>query len=237
MEIQVENNNQDPKDTVIHKSNEDSILKQSSGNDSGLIQNELKPSEKIYIEENTEELKAKKIQTQNFRLYMFVGNTLFLFMDKYSNPLFIIGPNWPMFICLTSIISLIMLCLYLKFWFIFGFYTKLSGQILYSIFIISYTYTSLINPGYPRNTIGRNFGIPRNDYYFCEYCGFYLKKCSYGSHCEICQICIEKHDHHCVWTGHCIGKNNKISFYIFIASVFCLIFYFGYSFYEGAVNS
>ena len=219
---------------------EDSILKNAESNKNNnfeLIKNEIKPSEDnvtegVFPSEN----KITKIPAQNCQFYKFVGRTLFLFLDKYSNPLFIIGPQWPIFICLTTVISLIMLFLYLKYWCVYGFYTKLIGVILFWAFIISYTYTSLINPGYPRNTIGRAFGIPKNDYYYCEYCGFYLKKCSYGSHCEICQICIEKHDHHCVWTGHCIGKNNKISFYIFVVSVFCLIFYFGYAFYEGLVN-
>ena len=49
--------------------------------------------------------------------------------------------------------------------------------------------------------------------------------------------CIEKHDHHCFWTGHCIGKNNKISFVIFIISVFCLIFYFSYALYKGLLKN
>ena len=33
------------------------------------------------------------------RCYKFVGNTIFLFMDKYDNPLLIIGPHWPLFAC------------------------------------------------------------------------------------------------------------------------------------------
>ena len=225
------------KESNIHKvNNEDSILKSTKENDSGLIKNELQSSD-IITEEGLDEMKPKKIQAQKCKLYLFVGRTLFLFLDKYSNPLFIIGPNWPMFICLISTLSLLMLFIFLKFWSSLGFYTKLFGKIIYFTFIISYTYTSLINPGYPRNTIGRSFGIPKNDYYFCEYCGFYLRKCSYGSHCDQCKICIEKYEHHCVWTGHCIGKNNKITFYIFLFSTFALIIYFGYSLYEGLSKS
>ena len=232
MEIFDENQNQNIKKSNIHKShNEEANLKSSIGNNSELIQNESKPSDDI--EEHIEQRKEKKISPQKCKFYQFVGRTIFLFLDKYSNPLFIIGPHWPLFICLTSAISIIMLYFYLKFWPLFGFKTKLFGALLYWTFVISYTYTSLINPGFPRNTIGRAFGIPKNDYYYCEYCGIYLRKCSYGSHCEECQICIEKYDHHCVWTGHCIGKNNLITFYIFITSVFLLIFYFGFALFEG----
>ena len=229
MEISLNSHSKNDAQKNIKSQNEDSILKPGVG----LIKNEIKPTEENPIEEYSDEAKNKIIPSKKCKLDLFAGRTLFLFLDKYSNPLFIIGPHWPLYVCLNSIISLIMLFIYLKFLSVYRFYTKLSGNILFWTFFISYTYTSLINPGFPRNTIGRTFGIPKNDYYFCSYCKFYLRKCSYGSHCEFCQICIEKHDHHCVWTGHCIGKNNKITFYIFVISVFCLIPYFGYAFYAG----
>ncbi len=34
-------------------------------------------------------------------------------------------------------------------------------------------------------------------------------------HCEDCNVCILNYDHHCVWTGKCIGKYNYYAFYIF----------------------
>ena len=219
--------------------NEESILKTLPGNSLELIKNEYKPSEENINNEiiDIDEIKSKKVSTHKCQLYKYVGRTLFVFLDKYSNPLFIIGPHWPVFICLTTLVSSIMIYFYLKYWSVFGFKTKLLGDIIFWTFILSYTYTSLINPGYPRNTLGRSIGIPKNDYYYCEYCGFYLRKCAYASHCDLCQICIEKHDHHCIWTGHCIGKNNKITFFIFLISVFCLTIYFAYAFYEAFCQS
>ncbi len=233
MELFEENQNKNLKNDVLNKTkNEESNLKTSIGNDSQLIKNELKPTEDNIMGESLE-VKSKKIYPKNRKFYQFVGRSLFVFLDRYSNPLFIIGPHWPLFVCLISVLSLFMLHIYLKLWPKLGFKTKLIGSITYWTFAISYVYTSLINPGFPRNTIGRNFGIPKNDYYYCEYCGIYLKKSSYGSHCDECQICIEKHDHHCVWTGHCIGKNNKITFFIFVISLVCLIFYYAYAYYVG----
>ena len=198
--------------------------------DSELIKDELKHKDDNNII-NINQSKITQLPIQKPKFYQYVGRTMFLFLDKYSNPIFIIGPNWPLFICLITSISSIMLMFYLKFWDTFGFKTKIFRSSIFWIFIISYTYTSLINPGYPRNTLGRTFGIPKNDYYFCEYCGFYFRECSYGSHCDICQIFIEKHDHHCVWTGHCIGKNNKNTFIIFTLSLFVLLLYYTYALY------
>ena len=35
-------------------------------------------------------------------------------------------------------------------------------------------------------------------------------------HCEICNICIEKFDHHCPWIGGCVAKKNYKFFMIFV---------------------
>ena len=232
-EISIENQidkNQDDKSPK-----EEISYKQTPIQNSDLIKNEVKPNDNII--EDSSIYQTKEEQPKKFKLYMFVGRTIFLFFDKYSNPIFIIGPQWPMIIVVLSIISSIMLFLYIKFWKYLPFGTKLFGSINFWTAFLSYTYTSLINPGYPKNTLGRAFGIPKNDYYFCDYCRFYMKKISYGSHCDLCDICIEKYDHHCVWTGHCIGKNNKITFYIFVPSIFILLFYFAFAFVQGLARS
>ena len=43
------------------------------------------------------------------------------------------------------------------------------------------------------------------------------------NHCRFCNVCIEGFDHHCVWVGKCIGKNNLKTFYGLLFSV--LFFY------------
>ena len=159
------------------------------------------------------------------KLYKFVGRTLFIFLDKYENPLLIIGPHWPMYVCFCGIISILFLAIYLTLWKQIGFLMQIIGHICFWTYFISYAHCSLFNPGYPKNDIGRLNGLPRDQYYFCSMCHFYVKKDKYAHHCFQCDICIEKHDHHCPWTGHCIGKNNMISFFIFIgSSIFIIIF-------------
>ena len=176
------------------------------------------------------------IRPTKCKLYKFVGRSLFVFLDKYENPLLIIGPHWPLFVCFCGIVSLIMLIVYLTLWKNIGIVMRILGDISFWTFFISYCHCSLYNPGYPKNDAGRNLGHPRDEYYFCNLCHFYVKKNKYAHHCFDCDICIENQDHHCPWTSHCIGKNNYYSFYIFIGSSFCIIIYLAAAICIGASN-
>jgi hypothetical protein len=83
--------------------------------------------------------------------------------------------------------------------------------------------TTFSNPGIiPNNSLEKqsieNHFFAKNDYkliisrgYFFRY--KYCKTCLIirppgSSHCRICNVCIEKYDHHCPWVGNCIGINN-----------------------------
>ena len=232
-EISIENQND--KNIDKNSSEENSTNNQSKIQNNDLLKNEVKPNDNII--EYTSSEQSNIVNPAKCKLYMFVGRTLFIFFDKYSNPIFIIGPHWPMIIFVISIISIPMLLLYIFLWKYLSFFVRLFGSINFWTAFLSYTYTAIINPGYPRNTIGKRLGLPKNDYYFCEYCQFYLKKIAFGTHCDLCDICIEKYDHHCMWTGHCIGKNNKITFIIFVPSIFSLLIYFFVALVQGMSRS
>ena len=35
-------------------------------------------------------------------------------------------------------------------------------------------------------------------------------------HCYECQVCVDDLDHHCPWTGKCIGKRTLFAFHLFL---------------------
>ena len=157
--------------------------------------------------------------------YKFVGKSIFVFMNANNDPLLIIGPDWPVVACLFSIFNFFYIIIIIKFWGKFSFANKVVNQISYWIFMISFSHTSLINQGYPKNNAARKSGIPKDKYYYCSQCQFYVERALDSFHCDKCGICIEGQDHHCAWIGKCVGKKNSISFCIFVVSAIFSMFY------------
>ena len=167
-------------------------------------------------------------QKQNY-FYKKLGNTYSFFGDVYGNPKIIICPHWPLYACVTFVFSLGFFSMIIFLGKYLTVFVKLIGFIVYFLFFFSYSYTALINPGYPKHDIDSITGEPRKKFYYCSTCKMFVNREKNTSHCPDCDICVEGHDHHCPWTGKCIGKNNLTSFYIFIFSIFALISYFAFA--------
>ena len=212
--------------------NELAIIKKKNLSKYLMEDNQFKSSSESEEEINPNNSKYQ-IKPKRCQLYKFVGRTLFVFLDRYENPLLIIGPHWGMYVCFCGIITILMLTIYFTLWNKLGTIMRILGHISFWSYFLSYTHCSLFNPGYPKNNFGRNFGYPRSEYTLCSSCNFYVKKSHYSHHCFDCDICIENYDHHCPWTGHCIGKNNIYTFYVFIGSSFLVIIYIAFAFLSG----
>ena len=44
-----------------------------------------------------------------------------------------------------------------------------------------------------------------------------------AKHCDLCNACVDRYDHHCGWIDHCIGRNNFKRFHAFIISLYAYI--------------
>ena len=120
-----------------------------------------------------------------------LGNCYSFCADKKGNPLIIIGKKWYIYFLISIIIQTLM-------WFCLFYYkkeleegVKITGAIIVLIFQIIYTICFLSNPGFPRNTIGRMKGTPKNEYKYCSECLFYINLNKKVNHCFSCGICVE----------------------------------------------
>jgi len=165
------------------------------------------------------------IEQKKTFFYKKIGNTYTFFGDIYGDPKLIIGPHWPLYLFVTSLFTAGTYLIYSNFGKYLNFYLKVIGIIIYFIFLISYTYTVTINPGFPKHDIDSITGEPRKKFYYCNVCKIWANLEKKTQHCPECNICIEGNDHHCPWTGKCIGKRNHTSFIIFVCSVFVLFVY------------
>ena len=118
---------------------------------------------------------------------------------------------------------------------------KIGFVLNYFIFIISYVYTVLRNPGIPnKKYYMENFRnkklSDKKNWKKCSKCNILIPKELKVVHCTICEVCVREQDHHCPWTGKCIGTYNLVSFYVFVNSllVFLIMIFitlYGYMFY------
>lgn len=59
--------------------------------------------------------------------------------------------------------------------------------------------------------------------HYCSTCHAYKRPGTV--HCIDCNVCVEELDHHCPWTGKCIGKNNLQYFYTFLGAILANLIY------------
>jgi len=161
-------------------------------------------------------------KSQSF-YYKKIGKTFAFFGDKDGNPLLIIGPHYPLFLFFMLLLTFFYFGVLSFFWRSISPKVKIMIIIFYIIFFVSYVYTAIINPGYPKHNLESRTGEPKNKFKFCNICKMYVNKEKLTFHCEECHICIEGRDHHCAWCGKCIGKRNLVSFYIWLFSLIGLI--------------
>ncbi|KAM3138404.1 hypothetical protein pb186bvf_009490 [Paramecium bursaria] len=145
--------------------------------------------------------------------------------------IFILGPHWTLFVAAYSIFTVFAYMLIKRLYFLgqdptFGIFISVAHLIMYFIMGIS-------EPGISDNQLNEKFASLVNDLairpqkthmWYCYKCQCIQPERSY--HCDFCEVCIKNYDHHCPWTGKCIGEGNIIQFYIFICTTIGFFTYF-----------
>ena len=157
----------------------------------------------------------KIIKLKNFT-FIKMGRLLTFNFDKNNNyiPKYSIGPHWYLTLGLLFIILSLVILLYTSI------FKNLSiiKQIIFYLFVFSVYFfvlrTALIHPHVVMNK-KKTF----NEYGFCTFCQCYFNPYNKVEHCSDCGLCFEKMDHHCVWVGKCVAKNNTRSFYAMLIDV------------------
>ena len=163
-------------------------------------------------------------------LFCKMGNLITFNFDKNNNfkPKFSIGPNWYMTLTLiitVFIISSIIYCFILKKLHVIFKIIFLTFQLI-AIFCV--LRTALIHTEIVMNKFQDQFNNM-----CCDKCKIYYNSFDKVEHCSICNVCYYKLDHHCVWVGKCVGKDNicafiemiifGAAFYLFLIA--CVIIY------------
>ena len=219
-------------DTVLELNEKKQNLFNAQNNNNNEVENddENNGEENLYntYTNSKKAFKSKGILNKKLSYYFIkkIGNTYTFFGDKDGSPLIVIGPHWPMYFCFCSFVCIGYLCFFYYFWTSLGLYIKVSGVAVLLMFFISYTMTFLVNPGIPKYDEKAITGEPREKYRFCELCKIWVNMDNNTAHCFDCNVCVEGYDHHCPWTGKCIGKNNLKYFYTFLMSVLFIFSYF-----------
>ncbi len=145
------------------------------------------------------------------KFFLRKGNC-YLFWKSDGNYVFSIGPEWyisTLGMILTFIIGLIILHFLFE---IMGEFSKYLYLFFFVSIILLYIYLALSNPGI---YVGEKNVI--FDEISCFKCNTPISLKAY--HCDDCDVCVEHYDHHCIWIGKCVGKNNIEFFYLFGVSI------------------
>lgn len=96
---------------------------------------------------------------------------------------------------------------------------KLSAHIFLGLSLVSFVLCWLKDPGYvkPDPTIDFLAIIEEFDpNQLCPECE--VIRTSRSRHCNICNRCVNRFDHHCPWINNCVGAGNHGWFYLYILS-------------------
>ena len=162
------------------------------------------------------------LHSPRFRLFHRIGALNCFCVLPSGKPLFCLGPDWGYFLCMiTSILALDQVFVFLMYpgspsW------LQIWGLCTCLLLTGAYGLCALLDPGVAVDGLSLDRSIEdlenkMKDLRFCGKCGVLRATETY--HCDDCDVCILGYDHHCPFTGKCIGQGNMLCFQAFLGSI------------------
>jgi len=151
------------------------------------------------------------------RYRQWKGNNVFCFEGRLM-----LGPHYMQ----LGLTVLLIIFTWTAFYSLIGFhleYEYLSvGATLMALSLIFLTITGLRDPGiiprHPPSQLVESMPLEMKERMnYCPTC--HIVRPPRTKHCRHCNNCIQVFDHHCPWTGNCVGARNYRFFYCFIISI------------------
>jgi len=144
-----------------------------------------------------------------------IGNCILVYGRRSTHFPFqlFVGPEW---YCMISTFALIIVptVFFMKNVAIqWGPAVVLIGTLTLIATLATFSFTALSDPGIIFDKLPSD-DVESANLIDCNHCN--CKRPSTASHCYMCNLCVEDLDHHCPWTGKCIGKKTIKSFFMFL---------------------
>ena len=151
-----------------------------------------------------------------------VGKHTLLFGRKRSRfpAQLMVGPDWQCMLCTYALIITPTV------FFLLGVASNMPLPVLvvgvatFAGALIAFSAAACSDPGIvfrEPGLEGRDEEGPPPGMRYCALCDLHRPKEAY--HCYDCEVCVLELDHHCPWTGKCIGNRNLRAFYAFLTAL------------------
>jgi len=169
--------------------------------------------------------KTQDALLQDSQSERYFGNNI-VFAWRNKEPYFTLGPHWYLFLISWTVLELGGIFIYFKVSHTLSFKMKLLSIVLIIWQGFIFMLTGLKNPGIVTAEDPKDPELLKmaTNKHFCLKCKIIKEKDTV--HCYDCRVCIKGYDHHCPWTGKCIGAGNIYPFYAFLISTAGYICYF-----------
>ena len=193
---------------------------------------------------NNKQPSFSDLQTYDTTIYshanLHYGNMHVYWRDVLGKPRILIGPQWWCSLIGMVLLSSVALIVAMILWPLMSTFCMLIYFGLFGFSMAMYMLLVLSDPGVIAQRLDSRSRIDYEgrEIYECERCLSLVQQ--RAVHCDFCDVCIDRHDHHCVCLGKCVGSKNLVAFYIFVMSIpcffVCMIFMACYL-REGLTNS